>query len=60
MSSNPYFDHPMVNLSGLAGAYDFTLSWSPKNVFDAAAKNAASGQQSSARRFGSQRHALGF
>jgi uncharacterized protein (TIGR03435 family) len=27
-----YFDHPMVDLTGLAGAYDFTLSWAPKGV----------------------------
>jgi uncharacterized protein (TIGR03435 family) len=30
-------DHPVVDLTGLKGAYDFTLSWAGKNRFTAAA-----------------------
>jgi uncharacterized protein (TIGR03435 family) len=28
--ANGYFDHPVVDLTGLKGAYDFTVTWSPR------------------------------
>ena len=28
-----YFDHPMVDMTGLTGAYDFAVSWAPKGRF---------------------------
>jgi uncharacterized protein (TIGR03435 family) len=45
-----YVDHPVVDLTGLKGAYDFVLSWTPKQQFqnggrggDAAVTPGASG-----------------
>jgi uncharacterized protein (TIGR03435 family) len=26
-----YLEHPVVDLTGLKGAYDFTLAWAPRN-----------------------------
>ncbi len=40
-----YLDHPMVDLTGLAGAYDFTLSWVPANR-TSAGRGGDSAQQS--------------
>ena len=36
-----YLDHPVVDLTGLKGAYDFVLSWAPKNRIVAASQGAA-------------------
>jgi uncharacterized protein (TIGR03435 family) len=33
-----YLDHPAVDLTGLKDAWDFTVGWTPKPAFDAAAK----------------------
>jgi uncharacterized protein (TIGR03435 family) len=33
-----YLDHPVVDLTGLKDAWDFTVNWTPKPAFDAAAK----------------------
>src|SRR5215475_8314664 len=33
-----YLDHPVVDLTGITGAWDFTVSWTPRPAFDAAAK----------------------
>jgi uncharacterized protein (TIGR03435 family) len=40
-----YLDHPMVDLTGLTGAYDFTLSYLPANR-TSAARGGDSAQQS--------------
>jgi uncharacterized protein (TIGR03435 family) len=42
-----YVDHVAVDMTGLKGAYDFTISWTPKNVIAGggqAAKPAEPGQ----------------
>jgi uncharacterized protein (TIGR03435 family) len=36
-----YLDHPVVDLTGLQGAWDFTASWTPRPAFDASAKPGA-------------------
>jgi uncharacterized protein (TIGR03435 family) len=32
MVAGGYVDHPAVDMTGLAGAYDFTVTWTPKQV----------------------------
>jgi uncharacterized protein (TIGR03435 family) len=36
-----YLDHPVVDLTGLKGAWDFTVGWTPRPAFDSAAKPGA-------------------
>jgi uncharacterized protein (TIGR03435 family) len=36
-----YLDHPVVDLTGLNGAWDFTVGWTPRPAFDSAAKPGA-------------------
>jgi uncharacterized protein (TIGR03435 family) len=45
-----YVDHPAVDMTGLKGAYDFTISWTPKGVVTGAgpARPAESGQNPAA------------
>ena len=33
-----YLDHAVVDLTGITGAWDFNVSWTPRPAFDAAAK----------------------
>ena len=33
-----YLDHPVVDLTGLNGAWDITASWTPRAAFETAAK----------------------
>lgn len=43
-----YVDHPAIDMTGLKGAYDFTISWTPRFVIDNAGRrpaNADSQQQ---------------
>jgi len=28
--ATPYLEHPVVDLTGLKGAYDFTITWAPR------------------------------
>jgi uncharacterized protein (TIGR03435 family) len=35
--ASAYFDHPMVDTTGLKGAYNFTVSWAPKGAIAPAA-----------------------
>ena len=43
-----YLDHPVVDLTGLKGAYDFAVSWTGVNRVRALAGKTADGQPSGA------------
>jgi uncharacterized protein (TIGR03435 family) len=38
-----YVDHPAVDATGLKGAYDFTIRWSPRGAYDAASSRKGAG-----------------
>lgn len=40
-----YIDHPVIDSSGLSDGWDFTLSWTARNVFDNLARRGGGGQQ---------------
>jgi len=43
--ASPYFDHPVVDLTGLKGSYDFSLAWAPRNrVFGRGGPQGAGGE----------------
>jgi uncharacterized protein (TIGR03435 family) len=43
-----YFEHPVVDLTGLTGHYDFTVTWAPRNRTLGRAKPPAPGENASA------------
>jgi len=40
-----YLDHPVVDLTGLKGVYDFAVSWTPVGRLRAATSGGADGRQ---------------
>jgi uncharacterized protein (TIGR03435 family) len=46
--ANAYITHPAVDLTGIEGGWDFTLSWTPRGAFEAASRAAAGTQQAGA------------
>jgi uncharacterized protein (TIGR03435 family) len=40
-----YVDHPAVDMTGLTGAYDFTISWTPRGALTGGGRGPSQGEQ---------------
>lgn len=46
--ANGYVDHPAVNMTGLKGGYDFTITWTPRGAISSGGRPGPSGQTETA------------